>query len=307
MLKVLKVLQLAVLFLGLAFFFALAGLAYYSSSPAIDPSEHTTTTQTADNTPQEKEHSFRGLINFLFPDAISIFTFWLVVATILLGIIAYVQIDFLRRAEIISAQSAKAAKDSSDTAKNALVAANRPWVKAEIQVGGPLLYNVNGANFIIRYVLKNIGHSPATNIFVNPRVIAPAIGVDSLFDLRGELMKTIVAQKAQAGNPFGFALFPDEIAVQNVTVSIPQDELKRITQKVEFIMPTILGTISYRMGFDTDVHQTGFLFEVRRSDKPRAVSAEKNRAPSGIFPDEGDIPADEIRLVGSILDGGYAD
>jgi hypothetical protein len=33
----------------------------------------------------------------LFPDAISIFTFWLVIATILLGMAAYVQINFLRR------------------------------------------------------------------------------------------------------------------------------------------------------------------------------------------------------------------
>lgn len=303
----LKVFQIAVVFLGLAFFLALAGLAYYSSSPTAYPSEQQTTTQTAEKKPQEKEHSLRGFINFLFPDAISIFTFWLVVATVVLGVIAYVQIDFLKRTEIISDQSAKAAKESSDTAKNALIAANRPWIKTEIQVGGPIFYNVNGVNFTIHYVLKNIGRSPATNIMVNPQVFAPAIGVDASFDLRGELMKVIVAQKAHVRNPFGFALFPDETAIQNVTVSIPQDELKRITQKVEFIMPTILGTISYRMGLDTEVHQTGFMFEVRRSDRPRPESIEKKRSPIAIFPDEGDIREEDIRLFRSFFDGGYAD
>jgi hypothetical protein len=61
------------------------------------------------------------------------------------------------------------------------------------------------------------------------------------------------------------------------------------------------------MGLDTEVHQTGFMFEVRRSDRPRPESIEKKRSSITIFPDEGDIPENDIRLVRSIFDGGYAD
>ena len=178
----LKMLQLAVVGLGVAFFLALAGLAYYSSSPTAYPTEHQTTTQSKEKQPQEKRHTLGGFINFLFPDAISIFTFWLVIATVALGVIAYVQIEFFGRAEQIAAQSAGAAKESADTAKNALVAANRPWIKADISVGGPVFYNVNGMNFTLRFILKNVGHSPATNIWVEAQILAPALGVETIGD-----------------------------------------------------------------------------------------------------------------------------
>jgi hypothetical protein len=304
----LKVLQVGTLFLGLSFFLALAGLAYYSSSPPAYPSEQQAAAQSAEKKPQEKEHSLRGFVNFLFPDAISIFTFWLVIATIVLGIIAYVQIDFLRRAEDISTQTAKAAKDSADIAKDALVAANRPWIQVQAQVGGPIFYNVNGVNITINYHLKNIGHSPATNVFVDAHIFAPAIGVDGgSFNARDELDRIIAATNARPQMPLGFPLFPDEFAIQAVTVSINADELKRITQKVEFILPSVIGAVTYRMGFDNKVHHTGFIIEVRRSDRPRPESTAKNRAPQTIFPDDGDIPADDVRLIRSFFEGGYAD
>jgi hypothetical protein len=128
----LKGLQILVLFLAVAFFLALAGLAYYSSPSPTYPSEQQTATQATEKQPHEKQHTFTGLINFLFPDAISIFTFWLVVATILLGVIAYVQIDFLKRAEQISANIAQAAKDSANVAREALVSTNRAFISQKL-------------------------------------------------------------------------------------------------------------------------------------------------------------------------------
>ena len=217
---------------------------------------------------------------------LAVFTGFLVLANILLFVSGERSIEVARRS----------------VAKNALVASNRPWIRADVTVAGQIFYNVNGVNFTLRYALKNVGHSPATNIWVDPRVFAPAIGVDAVFNSRAELQKIIATHKSQIDSPLGFALFPDEIATQNVTVSIGQDELKRITQKVPFIVPTIIGTIAYRMGFDTQVHQTGFVVRVQRHTSPRP-----DRSASSIFPDEGDVAADNIKLMGSSLEGGYAD
>jgi hypothetical protein len=61
----------------------------------------------------------------------------------------------------ITQQSAEAATQSAITAERTLVAAHRPWIQAEVMVGGPIVYNVNGVNFNIKIRLKNIGRAPA--------------------------------------------------------------------------------------------------------------------------------------------------
>ena len=53
----------------------------------------------------------------MLPDSISIFTFWLVLATAGLGIIAIYQVSFLQRGERIAADTAKAAKESAGYSK----------------------------------------------------------------------------------------------------------------------------------------------------------------------------------------------
>jgi hypothetical protein len=189
-----------------------------------------------------------------------------------------------------------------------LIATERPWIKADISPGGPVRYDVNGVSFTLRFVLKNIGHSPAMNVWIMPRVIAPAIGIDPVgFNPRKELEKDIVALKTKAPSPFALAIFPGDTITEDITVNISAAELARITQKAELIMPTIIGAIDYRFGFDAQAHETGFIVEVRRDNAPRPMTVEKNRWPPAIFPDEGDIPAADVRLFSSFIDGGYAD
>jgi hypothetical protein len=176
-------------------------------------------------------------------------------------------------------------------------------------MAGPITYNVNGANITLRYILKNIGHSPALNVQVSPRLIAPIISNDAPgnFDVREELQKDIAGHKARNPSPFGHSLFPDEVIMQDVTVTMSNDEIKRATELIGAIYPTIIGAVSYRMGFDNQSHQTGFIVEVRRNDIPRPSTIEKNRWAAAIWVDEGDVPASEVRLFRSYLDGGYAD
>ncbi len=253
-------------------------------------------------------------------DPIALYTFWLAVFTSVLAIVSGIQIFFLINADKTARLSADAAKKSADAAiksadvairsaeisEKSLMAANRPWITVDIAAGGPITYNVNGVNFTILYILKNTGNSPATRVNVDPKVFAPAVGIDSVLNPPGELKKLITETKGSE-NPFGYALFPEQTVRQLVTVTIPTDELKRVTQKINFICPMIIGTVSYRSNFDNLVHQTTFMFDVRRSDAPRPISIEKKRSPSAIFIDEGDIPTEEIRLIKSFWEGGYAD
>lgn len=201
------------------------------------------------------------------------------------------------------------ARRSADVAEKALIAANRPWIKVDIQVGGPIFYNVNGVNFTLKYILQNIGHSPATNVWVSPRAVYPILSEIEPRHLspRDEMQKVISHLKTRPPSPLGFALFPNDIIIQDITVSISQDEIKRTTQLIEAIYPVIVGAVDYRIDFDEKSHQTGFTVEIRRSNFPRPATTAKNRAPEVIWVDEGDIPAEEVRLFRSFIHGGYAD
>ena len=246
-----------------------------------------------------------------FTGVLAFATIGLGVATVGLYLTGEKQIRLIRRNSATQSRqmqnSITEAKRAADIAERALVASNRPWIKVDIAVGGPIRYDVNGVNFTFNYVLTNIGHAPATNVWVSPRVIAPDPDSGKPFDPRGELRTEIAQLKSRPPSPWGFALFPGDSIVQPITVTIGTDVLKKITEKFEVIYPQIIGAVDYRMGFDDAAHQTGFIFEVRRSEAPRPVSIEKNRWPPAIFIDEGDIPAEEVRISRSFIEGGYAD
>jgi hypothetical protein len=248
------------------------------------------------------------------PDPLVDYTLLLTIFTAILAAAGVFQFRFLIKADRIAAtnaetarQSVEAAKQSAEIAEKSLVAANRPWIKVDIQIGGAIAYNVNGANFKIRYILKNIGNSPATNVWTHPTVTLMHPNRSEPFSPRDEMRKLIANLKDRPPAPFGFALFPGDTAVQDITVSVSNEEIKRATTLIEAIYPTILGAVEYRSGFDDKPHETGFIFEIRRNDVPRPSTTAKNRSPAAIWVDEGDVPAGEIILVRSILDGGYAD
>jgi hypothetical protein len=249
------------------------------------------------------------VINVFSTITLAVFTALLFIATLILA----ASTDDLRKYAEEQASDMKRsiseAKRSADVAEKSLIASNRPWVKVDIAVGGPIFYNVNGVNFTIRYILTNIGHSPASNVWVTAKVITPEFGSanNQHFDPRSSLREEIAQLKSRPPMPFGFPLFPGETITQDITVSIGAEDLKRITKEFPLIFPNIVGAADYRMGFDDRAHQTGFVIEVRRSDAPRPESTAKNRYPAAIFTDEGDIPAAEVRLFRSFIEGGYAD
>lgn len=249
-------------------------------------------------------------------DPVALFTFWLVVFTAVLSGVGVIQLKFLARAEAISANSAQTARDSAEIARRAaetsdkaLLAANRAWIKVDIQVGGPIKYDVNGANFTFNFILKNIGRSPATNVWVNPKIILsyPDSGKPSGLDAPRLLRAEIAEEKKARPDPFGFAIFPDENVVQPISVSVPNDEITRATQIINAIYPTVYGAVAYRMGLDESVHHTGFIFQVQRDPQPRKFTIDNKKWPAAIWVEEGDVPPDQVSLTRSPLEGGYAD
>ncbi len=246
-------------------------------------------------------------------ETLAYYTLWLMVFT---GILAVATVGLGGATLGLYFASEKQIRHNLETAaaqsrdmERALIAANRPWIRVEIQVAGPVVFNVNGANITLSYVMKNIGRSPATHVMANPRLIAPILAGDRSrnFDPLAELRRQIADEKNRPFMNLGNSIFPDEAITQEITVSMSQDEIREATQAINAIFPTVIGTVRYRIGFDEAVHQTGFIVEVRRSNVPRPATIAKNRSAADIWVDEGDVPSGDVRLFRSIIDGGYAD
>jgi hypothetical protein len=206
-----------------------------------------------------------------------------------------------RQLDLLADTSATQSRDM----EKALIAANRAWIKIQIGVGGPIEYNVNGANFTLIYMLENVGKSPALNIVFHPRLIDYATG-----GITGELLKHIQLRKEfsiPASFGYGYALFPGEKLEQPITVSMTQEQIKEAAKQLPAIYPAVIGSVTYRTGLDDAVHQTGFAVQIHRSEEPRPFTTERNYAHSVIWTEEGDVPADQVRLSRSFLEGGYAD
>jgi len=129
----------------------------------------------------------------------------------------------------------------------------------------------------------------------------------SRLDAARLLRKEISESKNRPVSPFGFSMFPDETIVQDITTSVPKDEVDSATKLIKAIYPTVYGSVEYRIGLDSTPHHSGFIFEVRRDKAPRPFTTQGNKAPEAIWIEEGDVPTRDIRLFRSFLEGGYAD
>jgi hypothetical protein len=238
---------------------------------------------------------------------IAFFTFTLWRATSKLWEAGEKQIGVSKASAAAAEAAARTAIEANQLSRANFVATNRPWIKVDIGVAGPIYYNVNGLNIALQFQLKNIGHSPALHVSARPQVAAPAIGDDNHFDMMAIQHKIIAESKGRLIGAFGYTIFPGDTILQNITVNIGPDELKRITQHVEFVNPVVIGSIVYGSVFEDGPHQTAYMIEVRRSGQPRPESIAKNRSPAAIFPDEGDIPASEVRLTRFPMGNDYAD
>lgn len=208
----------------------------------------------------------------------------------------------------IAERTAKSAEEANRLARDSYIAAQRAWVRVEIAPGGPLEYNVNGLNLTFDVRLTNIGNSPALNVFPHIQLAAPAVGVDNDFNEREIARQISEQQRNQPVSPFGFTIFPNETIVQRMSTSIPDDEVKRLTQKIPAIYIKLFCVTQYRLVIEDGVwHQTASVHEVRRADIGRAEAKAKNRSQIAIFVDEGPVPPEQLQLLGSLIFPGHAD
>lgn len=217
--------------------------------------------------------------------------------------------DTLKTVEIAE-RTAKSAEEANRLARDSYIAAQRAWVKCEIMPSGPLEYNADGLTLTVDLRMTNIGNSPALNVVPDIKIQAPAVGFDDHFDERAITQKMSEQLRAysHAQSPFGFTIFPNETVVQRMTVSMPNDEVMRVTKISQAIYIVLFSVTQYRLVIEDGLwHQTTSVHDVRRMDIRRAEAMAKNRSQTAIFVDDGLVPLEQLQLIGSVLSPTHAD
>ena len=211
----------------------------------------------------------------------------------------------LQQQSLAAAQSAKAAISAAKDARQELIASNRPWIRVSV-VRSTVPIRVAGGNLLIPvdFVLTNVGHSPAVNVNVDPRLYfygSPA------FIHPDNVLKQIVAEWKPLHRRSEIVLFPGDSIELPYVMSCPLDKVGWLFPgSRRAVAPAIVGTVAYYTRVDDQVHQTTFGVDVQRLN-PTAADIAKKRSPDAIFLDEGPVPANNVRLVIDPMVGSYAD
>ena len=233
---------------------------------------------------------------------------WLVIPTILLTAAGlwFVKhtLEANRRAASEAARAATAASDANQINRELFVATERPWVKVDVSIGGPLVYDVNGLSVTHLFQVTNVGRSPAVNVWVDPRI--------HMFT--GETMNPIESQRQHLSEirergvmQWGFMLFPGDANRQLYTMTVPQEALSKARNQFNFAVLSVSGFVTYGFVVDRMPRVTSFFVRVERREKPRPPTDKQKRGTTAIFFDDGDMPADDLRLTVSGIEGEYAD
>jgi len=302
---------------AIALIVAVAG-AIVSSQQPVMPSQQQAPEK--DHTEQANEKKEKALWDRWFPDSISVYTLFLVVFTGVLAFGGLIQLNLLNRAERIATNTAQASQKSADAANKAaeaaiagnnlnratFISAQRPWLKAKLEIDGPLIFEEKTARISFRYFARNTGRSPALSvvpsIHIHPSFYQARPSTSIAFVPDQELkrycdqMGLAFEQAVQSGmiNAVGSAIFPgDELNKTQVivTMEIPTDRI---------FSPIVIFCVDYGSNIEIRRHQTGNIFHLipRNMNDPASIGL--------LDPKPGkEIPGDQLQLVGATW-GDYA-
>lgn len=236
------------------------------------------------------------------------YSFWTTVAAVGLSALGLLflkrTLDATTAAAVASNMSADAAIKGNQLNRQIFESSERPWIKVDMAIGGPLTYDVNGLHCAILFALTNVGKSPATYVQVSPRFTT---FTGTTINPRSEQKRHLAQLKSQPHSGFGYMIFPGETKRQRYLLSIPKDTIEEAKKELSFATPTIEGFVTYNFVFDQNVHVTSFAASINRKDMPRPPADIEPRSTTAIFFDDGDMPIEHLVLGWYPMSEEYAD
>jgi hypothetical protein len=241
-------------------------------------------------------------------ERIADYTWWLAVLTGGLVVSGVIQFGFLLRSDRTARIAADAARDSADVAGKTLVAANRPWISADISIASDLTFGAPAAaQMTFKFILKNTGNTPGVSVEIRPKLTILELGVSAVGPPAdySQPVQT-VPEKAlmdlcQTAKIFGDAVFPDrpitgdaifpgDTLSHRVTMQLSKDEVEkaRASSYHKVLNLMLLVCVNYKSPLATGSRQTGYIFFVSTNDPAH---------PNGIDPAKGNISISNLGLT----------
>ena len=188
-------------------------------------------------------------------------------------------------------------------------AQHRPWIPPDIHLDSAWTWTPEGDGHVtLRFDLRNIGRSPATNVDVHTEMF-PRWGFPEPAAAQKKLAESKRRDLNAPGEAAGWTIFPGEPAKSlgmSVSISAADLETSRLAFKEKFpetsittVTPIIIGCITYR--FLGKQHQTGFVLKLKA----------KNEAPPNddfaLDPVQGNIPIERLELRDAYLGNAVID
>jgi type II secretory pathway pseudopilin PulG len=189
---------------------------------------------------------------------------------------AQASVAVTKQLEIAQLQTS-AAQESVEVLRDQLAVTDRAWIKVEATPVAPLSFDKNGrGNLSVAFVMKNVGHSVASNVYLRERVDAigvtddPNIAIRKQREFCGGKSST---DKNAAKSELSFAIFPNDSANEPRTMVLDTKNVKDETPKGVHltlgkpVLPFVVGCVNYEYGGSPKAHQTGFIFGVYAGNK----------------------------------------
>jgi hypothetical protein len=164
---------------------------------------------------------------------------------------------------IITAHMWSEMQTQTKTAQKQFEAMDRPWVVADISFDGPVVYD-NGVNLLLIFSPKNVGRSPAQNVWMEPRLVPGFMDTDVSEEQKklcdgaskhDERSRYFLIPSATYRQPFGLSMS----GADNDSLVPP---LARSQGFATLINVVLIGCIDYTYESSTRHHQTVFAYDV---------------------------------------------
>jgi hypothetical protein len=192
-----------------------------------------------------------------------------------------------RIAAAAAKQAAEATAEANRINREAYLADQRPWLRIDAVVAGPITWKADSVNMRFVFGLENVGRTPALNARIDVELLLEP------GDMRLDQEQRRIADKARSLPPhMGFTIFPGRRLEFSYGLAAGPAELAAAAAGMggsDLLMPHVLGCASYYHSASPELsHQTGFIYEVvwRRPQEGVRLIARS----------DGDIPADQLGL-----------
>jgi hypothetical protein len=160
----------------------------------------------------------------------------------------------------VAERNARAAEDANKLNRESFIPERRAWLTLEdFKIIHPTQFSETGARIKVRFVVKNLGPTPATDV---------RIDAESRFDRSGETYaeasERFKGKMRSSIGPIGGIIFPnDTLIVNGLMWFIEEEQIKEAARTRErdgrrFIGIMFFAGVSYKVSGDTAPHLTFF-------------------------------------------------